>query len=81
MPFDYMWKFLNYTVSNDAFYEGKTQLDKTQKYFDFEKEITLYSKLEQKDQLFETAKRVEKSGLKNRLISSYYQNKKEHWSG
>jgi len=81
MPFDYMWQFLNYPVSHDAFYEGKTQLDKTQKYFDFEKEITLYSKLEQKDQLFETAKRVEKSGLKNSLISSYYQNKKEHWSG
>ena len=81
MPFDYMWQFLNYPVSHDAFYEGKTQLDKTQKYFDFEKEFTLYSKLKQKDQLFETAKRVEKLGLKNSLISSYYQNKKEHWSG
>jgi hypothetical protein len=36
MPFD-LWQFSNYPISNNDFYEGKIQMNKTKKYFDFEK--------------------------------------------
>jgi hypothetical protein len=80
MPFDYLWQFLNYPVTNAEFYGGKTQLDKTKKYFDFEKEIALYYKISENDQLFESAARIEKNGLKNGMILEYYNIKKKQWN-
>lgn len=78
IPFDYLWQFLNYPITNGEFYEGKTQINKTKKYFDFEKEIAKQSSLSEIDQLFESAERIEKNGLKNALIVAFYENKKEH---
>ncbi len=79
MPFDYMWQFLNYPLTNEDFYAGRIQEDKTKKYFDFEKEIALYYKKTKTDQLFESAERIEKNGLKNSLILDYYNVKKKQW--
>ena len=78
IPFDYLWQFSNYPITNTEFYEGKTQINKTKKYFDFEKEIAKQSSLSEIDQLFESAERIEKNGLKNSMIVEYYKNKKEH---
>ncbi|MEL1239609.1 transglutaminase domain-containing protein [Flavobacterium flavipallidum] len=80
MPFDYMWQFLNYPVTNAEFYAGKIQVDKTKKYFDFEKEIDRYEKASETDQLFESAARIEKNGIKNNLILEYYNVKKKQWN-
>lgn len=80
MPFDYLWQFLNYPITNAEFYAGNTQLDKTKKYFDFEKEILFYSKISETDQLFESSQRIEKNGLKNAMILEYYNVKKEQWN-
>lgn len=80
MPFDYIWQFLNYPVTNVEFYGGETQLDKTKKYFDFEKEIALYYKISENDQLFESAARIEKNGLKNAMILEYYNITKKQWN-
>ena len=80
MPFDYLWQFLNYPVTNAEFYAGKIQLDKTKKHLDFEKEIAYYYKLSENDQLFESAGRIEKNGLKNALILDYYNIKKNQWN-
>lgn len=81
IPFDYLWQFSNYPVTNSEFYAGKTQLDKTKKYFDFEKEIAHYCKISENDQLFESAARIEKNGLKNAMILEYYNVKKQQWNG
>lgn len=78
IPFDYLWQFLNYPVTNTEFYEGKTQINTTKKYFDFEKEIARQSSLSEMDQLFESAERIEKNGLKNAMIVAYYENQKNH---
>ena len=78
IPFDYLWQFSNYPVTNTEFYEGKTQINKVKKYFDFEKEIAKQSSLSEIDQLFESAERIEKSGLKNAMIVESYKSKKEH---
>ena len=78
IPFDYLWQFLNYPITNAEFYEGKTQINKSKKYFDFEKEIAIQSSLSEMDQLFESAERIEKNGLKNAMIVAYYENQKKH---
>ncbi|MFA9190466.1 transglutaminase domain-containing protein [Flavobacterium sp. FZUC8N2.13] len=80
MPFDYLWQFSNYPVTNAEFYAGKIQVDKTKKYFDYEKEIALYYKISDNDQLFESAVRVEKNGLKNAMIIEYHNVKKNQWN-
>ena len=77
IPFDYLWQFLNYPVTNAEFYAGKTQINKVKKYFDFENEIAKYVSLSETDQLFEAAERIQKNGLKNRMIAERYQGKKE----
>jgi len=78
MPFDYLWQFSNYPVTNGEFYAGKTQINKTKKYFDFEKEQEKQSSLSEIDQLFESAERIEKNGLRNAMIVAYYENQKKH---
>lgn len=78
IPFDYLWQFLNYPITNGEFYEGKIQINKTKKYFDFEKEIVKYNGLSEIDQLFETAKRIEENGLKNAMILERYEGKKKN---
>jgi hypothetical protein len=76
MPFDYLWQFMNYPVTQQEFIEGKTQVNKTKKFFDFEKEISKYESLPPTDQLFESADRIEKNGLKNKMITERYESKK-----
>lgn len=77
MPFDYLWQFSNYPVTNSEFYEGKIQINKTKKYFDFEKEIGKYNALSEADQLWASAERIEKNGLKNAMILERYEGKKQ----
>ncbi|MFV8365249.1 transglutaminase domain-containing protein [Flavobacterium sp. XS1P27] len=77
IPFDYLWQFSNYPITNGEFYEGKIQINKTKKYFDFEKEINKYSAMPEADQLFASAERIEKNGLKNAMILERYEGKKQ----
>jgi hypothetical protein len=78
IPFDYLWQFLNYPITNGEFYGGKIQDNKSKKYFDFEKEISIYNNLKKEDQLFESAERIKKNGLKNAMILERYEGKNEH---
>lgn len=77
IPFDYLWQFLNYPVTNGEFYEGKIQVNKSKKYFDFEKELVKYNASSEIDQVFESAARIEKNGLKNAMIVERYEGKKK----
>jgi hypothetical protein len=79
IPFDYLWQFLNYPITNGEFYEGKTQIDTSKKFFDFEKEIAKQSSLSETNQLLESADRIAKNGLKNALIVENYESKKKHF--
>ncbi|QZK91443.1 hypothetical protein K5V07_13430 [Flavobacterium sp. CHNK8] len=77
IPFDYLWQLSNYPISNNEFYEGKIQINKTKKYFDFENEITKFKALSEADKLFASAERIEKNGLKNAMILERYEGKKQ----
>lgn len=77
IPFDYLWQFLNYPITNSEFYEGQIQINKAKKYFDFEKEIASYNAMSEEDQLFVSAERIAKNGLKNAMILERYEGKKQ----
>jgi hypothetical protein len=68
IPFDYLWQFLNYPVTNQEFYEGKTQQNKTKPFFNFKDTILVFEKQSHIDQLISSAYRVEKNGVKNSLV-------------
>ncbi|MCX6258455.1 MAG: hypothetical protein NTW49_11255 [Bacteroidia bacterium] len=68
IPFDYLWQFLNYPVTNQEFYEGKTQQNKNKPYFNFIDSIQIYEKQSHIEQLISSAYRVEKNGVKNSLV-------------
>ncbi|RBN51083.1 hypothetical protein DR980_04475 [Flavobacterium psychrolimnae] len=77
IPFDYLWQFSNYPITNNEFYEGKTQINKTKKYFDFEKEIAKHNSLSEAEKLAAAAERIEKNGIKNAMILERYEGKKK----
>ncbi|MDI9319889.1 MAG: transglutaminase domain-containing protein [Phycisphaerales bacterium] len=68
IPFDYLWQFLNYPITNQEFYEGKTQQNKTKPYFNFKDTLQVFEKQSHIDQLISTTYRVEKNGIKNSLV-------------
>jgi hypothetical protein len=67
-PFDYLWQFLNYPVSNQEFLEGKTQPDKSKPYFNFNDSILAFEKQSYIDQIISSVYRIEKNGIRNSLI-------------
>ena len=76
MPYDYMWQFLNYPISNQEFYDLKFQINKTKPNYDFNKEIERSLTLSETDKIWETRKRIEQNGIKNKLIQDYLNYKK-----
>jgi hypothetical protein len=66
MPFDPLWQFLDYPISNQEFYEGKAQQNKA--FFNFKDSIEAYEKQSHLEQLASSAYRIEKNGVKNSLI-------------
>ncbi|MBV6485447.1 MAG: hypothetical protein KFKLKKLM_02011 [Flavobacteriales bacterium] len=68
MSFDYLWQFLHNPISNQEFYEGKTNQNKTNSYFSFNDSIKVYEEQNHIDQLISSSYRIEKNGVKNSLI-------------
>jgi hypothetical protein len=68
MPFDYLWQMLEYPVTVQEFYDGKTQVNKSKPYFNYADSIIAYEKLDHVAQLKATAIRIERNGLKNAMV-------------
>lgn len=68
MPFDYLWQFVNYPITNQEFYEGKTQPNKTKAFFNYADSIKAYESLILTQQLKAASERIERNGVKNSLI-------------
>jgi hypothetical protein len=82
IPFDYMWQFLNYTISNREFYNSQTQINSSKKRFDFNLEISRYNNLSEKEQLISSSERIKKNGVINSMILdqlSYEKKKIEYY--
>jgi len=68
MPFDYQWEFLNYPVTNQEFYEGKTTPDKSKPFFDFQDSVVAYEAMTHIQQETVESVRVAKNGLRNGMV-------------
>jgi len=68
IPFDYLWQFLDYPVTNQEFYEGKIEQNTTKPFFNFNDTLQLYENLSYIEQLISSAFRVEKNGVINSLV-------------
>lgn len=77
MPFDYLWQFLNYPVTNKDFHEGKTQVNKSQKFFDFNHEIEKLDELSDIEKVRSSSYRIKENGVKSDLILERLTNKNE----
>ena len=86
MPFDPLWQFLNYPITNQEFYEGKTQMNTKKVYFNFVDTLKQFERQTEIEQLISSSNRIEKNGVKNSLVFDrlehnkrdieYYNNKK-----
>jgi hypothetical protein len=77
IAFDYLWQFLNYPITNQEFYEGKVQVDKSKKYFDFDAELKRQDSLSDIERVSESIKRIEANGIKNKMIYDYLTSKRK----
>ena len=68
MPFDMLWQFLNYPVTNQEFYERKTIQNKSKSFFNYIDSLKIYESQKNIEQLIASARRIEKNGVKNSLI-------------
>jgi len=68
IPFDYMWQFQNYPVTNQEFYEGRIQENRSKPYFSYVDSIKAYENKNNIDQKISAAYRIEKNGIKNSMI-------------
>ena len=86
MPFDPLWQFLNYPITNQEFYESKFQINKSKPFFNYKDTLSNYEKMPEIEQLQSSFRRIEANGVKNSLIFErlqhnkreieYYQNNK-----
>jgi len=68
MPFDYLWQFLYYPVTNQEFYDGKTEQNKSKAFFNFPDSIKVYEAQNTLEKLMASAARIQKNGVKNSMI-------------
>lgn len=78
MPFDYLWQFMDYPLTNKEFIDGVVVGDETKQKFDFVKEIARLESLSKKEQYSESSQRIKKNGMKNQFISQAYVNAINH---
>ena len=76
MPFDPLWQFLNYPVTNQEFYEGKTQINNKKDFFNFVDTLQSFEKQSEVGQLISSSNRIEKNGVKNSLVFDRLQHNK-----
>lgn len=68
MPFDYLWQFLDYPITNEEFYKGTFAVNDSKIKFDYAQEIEKYKSLSEIEKLQSSADRIEKNGVKNAMI-------------
>ena len=69
MPFDYLWQFSEYPITNQEFYDNKAEAADKSLTFDFRNEIDAYQRLTESEQARASAERIEKNGIKNSMIA------------
>lgn len=76
MPFDPLWEFLNYPVTNQEFYEGNFNINKNKPYFDYNDTLQKYINQTDIERLVSSTRRIELNGVRNPMIFDRLQHNK-----
>jgi len=76
IPFDPLWQFVNYPISNQEFYEGKIGMNKSKPFFNFCDSLKYYDQKSEIEKLVSASRRIEQNGVKNSLIFDRLQHTK-----
>jgi hypothetical protein len=68
MPFDPLWQLLNYPVTSQEFYEGRTAIDTNKPYFDYLDTLKQSEQESRIGRLIGSSRRIEQNGVRNSLI-------------
>jgi hypothetical protein len=68
MPFDPMFQFSNYPITSGEFYEGKTGINRSKLYFNYEDSLKLHYSLSHYEQTKNVARRIESNGVRSTMI-------------
>ncbi len=68
MPFDYLWQFLAYPITNQEFISGKISPGAAKPFFGFKDTLQAYEKLDTMERMAAAARRIEQNGVKNALV-------------
>jgi len=69
MPFDPMYQFLNYTITNKEFIEGKTSVNKGKVFFNYNDSLKNYNLLSQPQKARDETRRLEANDIANDMIA------------
>ena len=73
MPFDPLWQFLNYPVTSQEFYEGRTTTNTSKPFFDYPDTLKRFEQESKIGKLIASSRRIEQNGVRNSLISDRLQ--------
>ena len=76
MPFDPLWQFLNYPITNKEFYEGKVATSRKRPFFNYLDTLRKYEQETEVEKLVSASVRIEKNGIVNSLIMDQLKNNK-----
>ena len=76
MPFDPLWQFLNYPVTNQEFYEGNFTIKKNKPYFDYNDTLQKFINQADIERLVSSTRRIEQNGVRNSMIFDRLQHNK-----
>jgi hypothetical protein len=68
MPFDPLWQLLNYPVSSQEFYEGRTTINTGKPFFDYPDTLKRFEQESRIGKLIASSRRIEQNGIRNSLI-------------
>ena len=68
MPFDPLWQFLNYPVTSQEFYEGRTATNTSKPFFDYPDTLKRFEQEPKIGKLTASSRRIEQNGVRNSLI-------------
>ena len=63
MPFDYLWQFLYYPVTEKEFTQGQIEPQETKEYFNYPDSLALFDKQDTMERLIAAVSRIERNGV------------------
>jgi hypothetical protein len=73
MPFDPLWQMVNYPVTAQEFYEGRTAMNRSKPYFSYRDTLEMYELDSKIARLTSSGRRIAQNGVRNSLVSDRLQ--------